>query len=443
MRKTKLVILAIILFSSSTLVFSQSKFALKDCLELAFERSHLLKASNYAVKSAAAALAESKAQRLPSISLSSLYTRIGKITSFSIPMGPGGEVKKFQFGTPNRVNVDLKLQLPLFTWGRVSSTIELAQAGASLSQIQQRQQRLSLTAQVLQGYFSVLLNEEVIRLHKSNVNRAQHHFDVSKTKFEAGIVPRLQMMQAEVQMKNAWTQLHDAQGNLQKSLIFLGKLIGKDEREIILADSIRFEPVNFDEEKLIEMALSRRSDLAGLHLRQQMSQSQIRLANSGNKPNLFLFSGYNVTNGFDPMDPEKFVDNYNAGVQLIFPIFDGFATAKKVEQARLDYEALLEQEKEAREMIKLQLREAIIALRQAEAKISAQKENIRLSRETLKTAEIQYRDGLVASLDVLDAQQMLNQAELLYAQAIFNHIMAKLAICQAVEDFSWFEFAVQ
>ncbi|OQX84589.1 hypothetical protein B6D60_09035 [candidate division KSB1 bacterium 4484_87] len=441
MRKTKLIIFFSVLLLSFSFAFAQAKLRLDDCLKLAFSKSHLLKASGYSVQSAKAALAESRAQRLPSLTLSSMYTRIGKITSFSIPMG-AGETKKFQFGTPNRVSVDLKLQLPLFTWGRVSSTIELAQAGASLSQLQQHQQRLSLTAQVLQGYYAVLLNEEVIRLHESNVERAQHHFDVSKKKFDAGIAPRLQMMQAEVQLKNARTQLQDARGNLQKSLIFMGKLIGKGAEKIVLADSIRYEAVDFDEGKLIETALAHRSDLEGLRLRQQMSQSQMRLANSGNKPSLFFFSGYNVTNGFDPMDPDKFVDNYNAGVQLAFPLFDGFATNKKVAQARLDYEALLEQEKEAKENIKLQMQEAIIALRQAEAKIAAQKENIRLARETLKTAEIQYRDGLVASLDVLDAQQMLNQAELLHVQAIFNHIMAKLAICRATEDFSWFEVAL-
>ncbi len=441
MRKTKMIYL-LIFFLLSNVSFGQEKLSLRDCLQFAFKESHLLKASDYSVQSADAALGEARAQRLPKITLSSLYTRIGKITTFFIPTGPGGKLTKFQFGTPNRMNLDVKLQLPVFTWGRVSSTIELSRAGASLSRVQKRQQRLALTAQVLQGYFAVLLNQEVIRLHRSNVQRAQHHFEVSKTKFEAGIVPRLQMMQAEVQLKNAKTQLMDAEGNLQKSLSYLGKLIGRENLNFTLADSIRYQPVEVDEEKLIEMALSRRSDLEGLRLRQQMTQSQLQLANSGNKPNLFLFSGYNVTNGFDPMEPDKFVDNYNVGLQLTFPIFDGFATSKKVEQARLDYEALLEQEKEAKAMIKLQLREAIIALRQAEAKIAAQKENIRMSRETLKTAEIQYRDGLVSSLDVRDAQQMLNQAELLYVQAIFNHIMAKLAICRAVEDFSWFEFVV-
>ena len=416
----------------------REELSLTDCLSMAFTRNHQLKAAGLSVQSATAAFHASKSQRLPAVTLSGLYTRIGEITSFSIPMGPGGAKRTLQFGTPNRINADIKVQLPLFTWGRVNNSIALAHTGILLASAQQRQQRISLTARVLQGYYSILLNQEVIRLHEANVERASHHLNVSLTKYKAGLVPRLQTLQAEVQLKNARTQLHDSRKKKKKSLILLGTLIGKPESDIALADTIRYQPVYVDEQSLIQQAVARRSDLETLRLRRQMTQSQIQLAHSGNKPNLFFFSGYNVTNGFDPMEPEKFIDNYNAGIQLTFPVFDGFASNRKVEQTKLEYDALLEQEQEVHELIRLQVCQSVIALQQAAAKIEAQKENIRISQETLKTAERQYRDGLVSSLDVLDAQQMLNQAELLHVQAIFNHIMAKLAICNAVEDFSWF-----
>jgi len=163
------------------------------------------------------------------------------------------------------------------------------------------------------------------------------------------------------------------------------------------------------------------------------------LAKSGNKPNLFLFSGYNVVNGFDPLNPDKFVDNYNIGVQLAMPLFDGFATSHKVQQAELQQHQIRLQEQEMKDLVRLQVRQAIVTLQQAEDKIKTQEENIVLAKEALQVAERQYQDGLVSSIEVLDAQHTLSQSELLRTQAIFNHVMTKLDLCRAMEDFGWFD----
>ncbi len=61
-----------------------------------------------------------------------------------------------------------------------------------------------------------------------------------------------------------------------------------------------------------------------------------------------------------------------------------------------------------------------------------------LAKEALQVAEKQYRDGLISSIEVLDAQHTLSQSELLRTQAIFNHIMTKVDLCRVMENYSWF-----
>jgi outer membrane protein TolC len=261
---------------------------------------------------------------------------------------------------------------------------------------------------------------------------------VAQDRFEAGIVPRLELLRAQVELKNAQSAWSEAQGNLQKSKIFLAKVIGQADEEISIRGTFQFEPIPINEAEIISKAVSARSDIEAIRLQQQMNQSQISLAKSGNKPNLFLFSGYNVVNGFDPMNPEKFVDNYNVGMQLAVPLFDGFATSHQVQQAELQYQQIQLQEQEIKDVIQMQILHAIIALKQAENKIKAQDENIVLAQEALQVAERQYRDGLISSIEVLDAQHTLSQSELFKTQAIFNHIMTKVELCRAMEDFEWF-----
>lgn len=429
-------IMLFLIFLSWHPLYGQNALTLEDCLRLAFQNSRMLQMTDLSAEIAVEQVAEAKAQQLPGVSLGGLYTRIGKITSFTIPMG--GVDRTFQFGTPNRVNLDVKLQMPVFTWGRISSVIEMSKIGGALADVQRQQQKVSITDQVLRAYYAVLLNEVVIRLRKESIQRAERHLKVAEERFQAGVVPRLELLRAQVELKNAQSAWSEAHGNLDKSKIFLGKLIGQNDENISIQGAFQFQPIPFDEAEIISKSISARSDIEVIRLQQQMNQSQISLAKSGNKPNLFLFSGYNVVNGFDPMNPEKFVDNYNVGVQLAVPLFDGFATSYKVQQAELQCQQLQLQEQEIKELIRMQVRQAIIALKQAEDKIKTQDENIVLAQEALQVAERQYRDGLISSIEVLDAQHTLSQSELLKTQAVFNHIMTKVELCRAMEDFGWF-----
>lgn len=438
MVKLKSSVFLLLTLISHSLLISQPQLTLDDCLKQAFETSNLIKISKIDARHAGKKFAEAKAQRLPRINLSGMYTRIGEVTSFSIPMGQNGESRTFQFGTQNRMNLDVKMEFTAFSWGRISGSIQMSESGIKISDLQHRQQVLHTTDQVLRAFYALLLNQEVIKLHQMNVQRAEKHYQVTKTRFESGYIPKLEYLRAQVQVMNAGTTREEATGNLKKSKLFLAKLIGSADADIEVDGAFERPPVSYSQTELTERALAARTDLQILQIRQNMSEDEITIARSGNKPNLFLFSGYNVQNGFDPMDPNRFIDNWNVGAQVVIPLFDGFATSNKVQQAKLNLQSAQLQEQEIRQMIRLQIQQTIITVEQTRDKIINQAKNIDLARETLRVAETQYQNGHISSLEVLDAQQMLSQAELLHTQAIFNNIMAKLDLCKSIEDYSWF-----
>jgi outer membrane protein TolC len=438
MVKLKRSIFVLLTFVFHSTLISQPKLTLDDCLKQAFEQSNLIKISEIDARHAEKKYAETKAQRLPQINLSGMYTRIGEVTSFSIPMGPNGESRTFQFGTQNRMNLDVKMEFAAFTWGRISGSIQMSESGIKISELQHRQQVLLTTDQVLRAFYSLLLNQEVIKLHQTNLQRAEKHYQVTKTRFESGYIPKLEYLRAQVKLKNSETSLEEATSNLTKSKLFLAKLIGRSDEEVEVTGAFERIPVAYSKTELTERALSARTDLHILQIRQNMTENEITIAGSSNKPNLFLFSGYNVQNGFDPMDPNRFIDNWNVGAQVVIPLFDGFATSNKVQQAKLNLQSAQLQEQEIRQMIRMQIQQTIITVEQSRDKIMNQEKNIELARETLKVAETQYQNGHISSLEVLDAQQMLSQAELLHTQAIFNNIMSKLDLCKSIEDYSWF-----
>ncbi len=434
--------LGIVLLTAQT-VFAGKYMNLQECMKLAIENNALLQVAEMNRNQAEIKTAQAKAQQLPSVGVNGLYTHLGKVTSFSIPLGPGGAMKTIKFGTPENVNVNAKLQLPLFTWGRISGTVAVARAGRTLSDLQKKQELFNVTDQVLRAYYAVLLNREVIHVYETTLERAVKQAQTAEKRFQTGNASNLERLRAKLQMTNASSSLAEAKSNHSKSMLFLAKTIGVSDTQFTITGAFVREPFQSEESDLISRAMDNRSELGMLLAQKVVQENALRIARSGDKPNLYVFSGYSVQNGFNPMEPNKFVENWNAGVQLSIPLFDGYLTKHKTEETRIELKKTALQEKELQDLIRLQVRQTLISLRQAEDKMTAQAGNIDVSREALKTAEIQYENGVVSSLDLIDFQQALTQSELLYTQALFNRILTELDLCKSVGDYQWFESALQ
>ena len=413
------------------------KYTLSQCLQQAYEKSHLLRAAQLEVLSAEEQTAAAKAQNYPMLSVGGVYTRIGKISSFTFPSSGGP--RTLSFGTPNRVNADAKVQYPLFTWWRIQNTIRLAEQGQNMSALQEKLQRLNLTHQVLRAYYAVLINNAVVDLLRTNIERTKKSLQITRQRYEEGELARHELLRTQVQLTNEENELKTALGNRTNSRLFLGKVLSRPEAEIDASGELRFVPLQMEEQRLIELALDQRVELRMLQVEKAMNTSKLELAATGNKPSLALFSSYNITNGFDPMDPEKFVDNWNVGLQFSWPLFDGFATMHKQEEARIRQKITQEKEAELRQNIVLQVKQALVTIRQMENSIASRKKNIELAREVQQMSEEQFRNGLISLLDLLLAQKNLFNAEISHLQAVFNHIMAKIELGKAVGNYSWFE----
>lgn len=421
---------------------AEEPLGLSDCLRLAFKNNNLLKVADLGLVLANEKADEIKAQKWPLLNMNAAYTRVGKVTSFTVPMGPGGAQQTFSFGTPNRMNLDVRMQLALFTWGRITGIIGLSKYSMVLATEQKKLEKLNLTDQVLRAYHAVVLNMHVINLHKSNVQRTEKYQSAAEKRFNNGQSSKLELLRAQVQAKNAQSSLAEAKDNLKKSYIFLAKVVNVSDSLLLIKGALQDQSLNFKESEVLASAWNNRVELHLLAAQQEMTKKSLQIAKSGNKPNLGAFSSYNVQNGFDPMDPERFVDNWNIGMQLTIPLFDGFATRHKVQQSRLEFEKIQLQEQELRDFISMQIKQSFVSLHQAEEKIDALRENIILAKEALHIAETQYESGVVSSLEVIDAEQTLIQSELSNSQAIFNHIMAKLELCKAMGDYRLFSEVV-
>ena len=123
---------------------------------------------------------------------------------------------------------------------------------------------------------------------------------------------------------------------------------------------------------------------------------------------------------------------WQTGVQGAWPIFDGFQREGTIMQQK----ARLRQAQiglvDAEETAVFELTQAILSMENAEEFVQSQRLNLTRATEGLRLAEVGYEQGINTQVEVIDAQSALTTARVNYYQAIYQHVVAKLAVERAM-----------
>jgi outer membrane protein len=423
------VILLLFLFVLS--LTAGEPLTLEQCLDAAVQHSRLLQNSERSVAIAKARRDETAAQRLPALSITAQYAHIGEVTSFTIPMGPTSTT--FQFGASDRINADAGVQMPLYTFGRIESAVSISEEGIRLSEVQKKEQLTALTEQVYRAFFSLLLNQRIFEIEQKSVDRAGRFVEISQQRFAAGQVPESEVRVQQIQAQAARDA---AAADMRTTSLWLAKLIGSAEPEIQVAGIMAIRDAAESSPRFVERALEQRGEIARATFQQAMERQQLRLAELGNYPTFILNGHYTLQNGFDPTDPQRLIDNWNAGVVMSFPLFDGFASSHRAQQARLQLENTRVRGEETADLIRLQVNQALSELDKTISQANRLQENVVLAGSLAEVVEKQYRAGTATSLELLNAQQTVAMSEKQLVLARFAHVMARIDLARACNDFT-------
>jgi outer membrane protein TolC len=164
-----------------------------------------------------------------------------------------------------------------------------------------------------------------------------------------------------------------------------------------------------------------------------MADERLRVVKGSYGPSAdaFLNGKYQNPNPNDTTRDE-WSDDWSAGLQVTYTLFDGLERKGRLTQAksvRRQAEANL---RNAEEAARVEIHQALLDLRNAEELYQSQAKNIDLSREALRMLENGHKVGKNTQIEVLDARSALTEAMGQYYNAIYSHVLARLAIRKAI-----------
>ncbi len=422
--------LRLILFFSffiwmTTVSFSGEKLILnlEKSLDTAYQNNRLLLSQKEKIRSSKFKISEAKSGFYPHLSFQGTYTYLGVIPSIEVSV-PGFFAGEFKTGFHDNFDFNLSLQQSIFTWGRVQNNYAISQLNLRLEEENYKKNKQGITYQVKSSFYSVLLARELIRVREDALKNIEEHLKTVDLRYKAGQASEFDLLRAKVQLANAKPPLLQARQAYDLALSSFKNILGlTQEAEVELEGELFFKPGEVKLESATQAALLQRPELKSLDFQKRIAQKGLAITRAGNKPSLMGIANYDYKNPF--YGEKKWDTDWNFTIALSFPLFDGFATRSKVNQARSDLRQLDIGENDLKEGIKLEVKEAVTSLDLAKETIISQEENVKQAKESLRIAKVQYAQGVITSLEEMDAELALTYAQINYLQALADYLIAQ------------------
>jgi outer membrane protein TolC len=285
-----------------------------------------------------------------------------------------------------------------------------------------------LIATVKTQFYQIVVNRELIDVQQQSVHLLESQLKDQQNRFEAGTVPRFNVLQAEVALYNQIPLLITAQNNYRISKITLAKTLGLDFQPrrgenppLEVVGQMPYIPRTIALADAIELGKERRPFLKQARANVLNQLQQVRATAGQWLPTITTTGGGEWVSSPTNSSWHDISKGWIAQVQGSLPIWDSGAIAGQVIQQR----ALLSEAKNTYDddvrQVELEIQQAYSNLQQNRELIQSQEKNVEQAEEALRLSKARLDAGAGTQLDVLNAQVQLLTAQSTRLQALFGY----------------------
>jgi outer membrane protein TolC len=405
---------------------------------MAAQQNHSLRVAAFELTVARSQVNQAEAFKRGLLTLGASYTRVNDRpgSTIVIPPIPGVTTSPVTITLPapdpNIYSVGLTYQLPLYSGGRNEAQMALAQANlrgaeAALERIKQQ-----VILDVKQAYYQVQLAQAGIDVGQRTVAAAEENLRVARSRVAAGVSPRFDEVQAEVNFANARQGLIRSRNNLALAMHGLNALMAQPLEALWQPrEALALVPVGVDLAALIRRAVESRPELAELRARIAAAQAAVDLARAGTRPVVAVAGGPSLGNGSTAGGGTAISTGWSVTLSATMTLFDGNLTAERVREAQARVDQLRAGEAQLRQGIELEVRQAMINYASAAEELATADKTIEQAQEGFRIANVRFAAGVSTNLEVVQAQAALSQAEANRILALFNVNIARAQLERA------------
>ena len=252
-------------------------------------------------------------------------------------------------------------------------------------------------------------------------------------RFSAGLATRVDAMRAQVQLQTEQERLRSLQADNATQKLKLARLIGLPlGQQFAPGEDYPFTSLDsITVDSSLDRAFHNRSDLQAADSALKVADASVKAAHAEHLPTMALNGDFGAA-GVTPTNHSTGV--YTATGTLLIPIFEGGRIHGDEEQARAAQKQRKAELEDTRAQVDQDVRQAFIDLDAAADQVLVAKSNVDLSHASLEQSTDRFIAGVTDTVEVVQAEQAVVQADDDYITAVYEHNLAKVSLARAMGD---------
>lgn len=321
-------------------------------------------------------------------------------------------------------NYAIDLNQPIYQGGKIRQTIHKKDIQRQIASLQTESDQAEIKLGLLQQYiklFSYYKQHEVL---SRNIEKSERRLkDIRRLKRE-GVITNNDVLRSELQLTNDKLALKETENTIAILSQNLDILLGFDESLYIIPDTALLAqdtPVESYQD-YVDAAYSNAPEMKLARKQISLAQKEIELAKAGNRPQVTLYAANTLARPISRTMADMYNNNWNIGLSVSYPISALYKNKHKINDAILNVHLKENEHELLKQQTRLQIRTAFLRHQEAIDREKALELSVRQAQENFRIVENRYLSQLAILTDLLDANNVLLDAELQLTTARTNVI---------------------
>lgn len=312
-----------------------------------------------------------------------------------------------------------------------------------------RRVRSVVSYNVIKSYFDVILSHEMVRLNEYSLQVLNENLKDVKRLYQTGSVPKFELLQARVQLKNREPEYLKAKNDYQTALDMFNYHEGSDAIQYTVKEAdLLFARVKAPGKKsiipqLVNLAMKHRPEVLQLMFHKEGAAHVKKIHQAAYLWPTFSVGGsygftYLLPNSIDTggggpdlsqmTGKRQWQDTWQVRVAATYRWGDFLPVSTSRAREREEKAKLKEAELglvQLKRMTAIAIRIYFGRLKTAYETILSSKQNIETAREGLRIARESYRAGVIKNADLLNAELSLTRARTGHISAVYSYYVSK------------------
>ncbi len=383
------------------------------CLAMAEQNSNELAIAYSRTKEAGFKIDQVRSAQNPTLSAVTTLLDQGPVPVATIP-GAGS----FPLGTAFNYDLKLTAQYLVTNFGLLDSSKKVAGLNYVRTKVDEARVMSNLNIETIKAYFTLYETKGFVAVAREGIHARETQYKIAKANYDEGVFPKLEVIRANVTLKQAQQDIISASKALELVKARLRTIMGIEQTKELDIQAPHFGAHTLpDLQETIDTAWKNRPEVTQMNLAVDIARTNIDVAIGGINPTLLLISNYDLKSESFGSSPSS----WNTMLTLQVPIFDGGATWSKVQQSKEVLTQNISALDQLKRDIALQVKNAHIIVMESQKRMETEEANLEQAKEAYDITLLRYQEGIGTNVELDNALVSYLQSHSTLLQAFCSY----------------------